>query len=178
LGNVVSAARNDVSYDDSLLTWNSCAINPAIGPASAADRQLTASVLGAGAERVDVDGPLPATIPDGPLYICELRVSPSAPLGAIPLGNTPAAFDQDGVAIPGATGTAGQVIVTTCNGDCDGNGAVTIGELTRCINAFLGQPLCNPTSPALSCPAADTDGSGGVSIGEVVNCVSRFLGGC
>jgi hypothetical protein len=68
--------------------------------------------------------------------------------------------------------------VTACGGDCDGDGTVTIGEVTRAVNLFLGQPLCNPGNPALSCPVADTDGNGIVSIGEVLQSVNRFANGC
>jgi len=72
----------------------------------------------------------------------------------------------------------GQVTRSNCPGDCDGNGTVTIGELTRCIRTFLGEPLCNTSNPAVSCGVADLDHSGAVSIGEVTACTNRFLNGC
>jgi len=55
---------------------------------------------------------------------------------------------------------------------------VTIGEVIKCVNMFLGQPFCNPTNPALGCPVADANLNGSVSIGEVIQCVNRFLNGC
>ena len=76
------------------------------------------------------------------------------------------------------TGTAAQVVVTTCTGDCNGDGIVTIGEVIKCVNLFLGQPFCNLADAKLSCPVADANMSGSVSIGEVVLCVNRFLAGC
>jgi len=58
-----------------------------------------------------------------------------------------------------------------CTGDCDGNGTVSIGDVTKCINVFLGQPLA-------LCPSADANQNMSVSIGEVTQCIGRFLNGC
>jgi photosystem II stability/assembly factor-like uncharacterized protein len=53
-------------------------------------------------------------------------------------------------------------------GDCDGDGQVTIGEVQRAINMFLGTkwPDCN----------ADCNGDGEVSIGELQKAINVFLG--
>ena len=98
--------------------------------------------------------------------------------GGLPPSNAPGASDLQGNDIPGVTGTAAQVVVTTCTGDCNGDGIVTIGEVIKCVNLFLGQPFCNLADAKLSCPVADANMSGSVSIGEVVLCVNRFLAGC
>jgi len=103
-----------------------------------------------------------ASIPDGLLYTAFFTVNANAASGVYPLSDTP----------------GGQIIVTTCTGDCNGNHQVSIGEVTKCVNLFLGQPLCNPSDPVGNCPVADANLSGTVSIGEVTQCVNRFLGGC
>lgn len=53
-------------------------------------------------------------------------------------------------------------------GDCDGDGVVSIGEVQRAINMFLGvqPPACG----------VDLDGNGTVSIGEVQKVINSFLG--
>ena len=53
-------------------------------------------------------------------------------------------------------------------GDCDGSGTVSIGEVQRVINMFLG-------AAAPDC-GADCDGNGQVSIGEVQKVINGFLG--
>jgi hypothetical protein len=69
-------------------------------------------------------------------------------------------------------------VVTTCTGDCNGDGVVSIGEVVKCINMFLGQPLCSTTDPAANCPVADVNNDGQVSIGEIMQCINNLVGGC
>jgi len=76
----------------------------------------------------------------------------------------------------GSAHTAGTTVTpavapAACVGDCDGNAVVSIGEVSKCINMFLGQPLA-------LCPVSDANQDGHVSIGEVTQCVNRFLNGC
>ena len=176
-GVLVSATSNDIGFDTNDFAIGACTIDPAIGPATAADKQLTRSSPSLGVEQVDVGGNLNA-LPNGPLFICSLSIAASVATGAYLLTNMPTASDTAGNPIDNVSGTAGPLIVTTCIGDCDGNGAVSVGELTKCIDAFLGQPLCNAGNPDLSCPVADANLDGAVSIGEVEQCVNRLLGGC
>lgn len=172
----VAATANDIGAVSNMV-MTSCAINPAIGPGSTPNKQLSVSVIGS-VERVSIFGSNTNPIPDGTLYGCTFSISSGAAVGTYSLANTPQASDPAGYDISGVTGAAGQIVVTTCTGDCDGNGIVTIGEVVRCVNLFLGQPLCNMTNINLSCPVADASLNGGVSIGEVVQCVNRFLDGC
>lgn len=58
-----------------------------------------------------------------------------------------------------------------CAGDCNGDDTVSIGEVAKCANAFLGRPL-------VICPAADSNNDDLVSFGEVAGCVISFLNGC
>ena len=55
-------------------------------------------------------------------------------------------------------------------GDCDGNGSVSIAEVQKAINMFLGlqPPSCG----------VDKDGDGQVGIGEVQKVINAFLGRC
>lgn len=72
----------------------------------------------------------------------------------------------------GLTATSPPVAVTVDNptmpGDCDGSGTVSIGEVQKAINMFLGvsPPDCG----------VDCNGDGAVSIGEVQKVINGFLG--
>ena len=70
------------------------------------------------------------------------------------------------------TGTSGRVEIVGCAsgvpGDCDDDGAVSIAEVQRVTNMFLG------SAPA-GC-GADCDGDGMVSIGELQKVLNAYLG--
>jgi len=175
-GTLIASTTNDIGFDTVVLAVNGCTINPAIGGGTAANKQLGEMPVAPGTERVTLSGTT-AAIPDGLLFTCTLHVAAGAMLGATGVANSASASDPGGLPVT-LGGAAGQVVVTACAGDCNGNGTVTIGEVTKCVNLFLGQPLCNPASPAASCPVADANNNGTVSIGEVTQCVNRFLNGC
>ncbi len=61
---------------------------------------------------------------------------------------------------------------TTCSGDCDGDGSVTVTDLVRLINIALGQ------GDLESCRAADSDQNGTVTVDEIVTTVRSALSGC
>jgi hypothetical protein len=61
--------------------------------------------------------------------------------------------------------------LSTCVGDCDGDGSVSISELVTGVNIALG------TQPLSRCPAFDP-GGGGVSISDLVTAVNNALDGC
>lgn len=176
-GTQVAATTNDIGFDSSLFTFNSVAINPAIAAGTPADKQLSSSAVGPGAERVEILGNTNA-IPDGLLHTSTFTIGLGVGANIYPLSNTPVASNPGGTGLPGVTGEPGQICVTTCSCDCNCDGTVTIGEVIKGINLFLGHPLCDPTNFALSCPVADTSLNGTMSIGEVVQCVNRFLNGC
>jgi len=72
-----------------------------------------------------------------------------------------------------ADGVAGVAVfnVSAClgvPGDCDGSGDISIGEVQRAINMFLGM---EPVSCGVDC-----DANGSVSIGEVQKVINGFLG--
>jgi hypothetical protein len=66
-----------------------------------------------------------------------------------------------------ATAASGQ-----CGGDCDGNGAVSIGDLIQAVNISLGRAAIGV------CAAGDTDGDGKIAINELVAAVRNGLNGC
>jgi hypothetical protein len=61
---------------------------------------------------------------------------------------------------------------STCAGDCDASGRVTVGELVLAVHVCLGR------APALACAAADADRSGSVSIDELLGAVVESLTDC
>jgi len=59
-----------------------------------------------------------------------------------------------------------------CVGDCDRNGEVSLGEVQRAFNIFLG------TAALETCAAADGNNDGEVTLGEVQVAFNNFLNGC
>ena len=131
--------------------------------------------------------PLPAPSVSGPSSGCSpVQLSTSSFLNY--------QWFRDGDPIPGATGqgygatVSGDYAVTVTDssgcqgtspafsvtvsiclpGDCDGSGVVSIGEVQKAINMFLGalSPDCG----------VDCDGDGQVSIGELQKVINAFLG--
>jgi len=168
----VTAVTDDFHFDANQFTLGSCVPSPGL------DKQVSQQSLAEGHERIALGPCASGAIADGQLYVCPIGIGAEVAAGSYPLMSTFTAVDPSCAALPGVVTTPGQITVTTCRGDCNGSGAVSIGEVIRCINEFLGQPLCHPTNPLLSCPVADANGSGTVSIGEVALCVGGFLNGC
>jgi hypothetical protein len=79
-------------------------------------------------------------------------------------------------ALAGATrahgAPAGIVIVPVCDGDCDGDGRVSIAELVTGVNIAQGQLAAG------ACPAFDADGDGAVAIAELIAAVRGALADC
>jgi hypothetical protein len=86
--------------------------------------------------------------------------------------NGPHSLSARATGASGLTGTSLPVSISVSNsgipGDCDGNGTVSIGEVQKAINMFLGSipPDCG----------VDCNGDGTVSIGEVQKVINAFLG--
>lgn len=66
----------------------------------------------------------------------------------------------------------GRLVVTSCQGECDGNGTVTVDELVLGINIALG------VSPPAACSTFDLDGNTMVTIDELVSAVRNSTEGC
>jgi len=139
-------------------------------------KSLSRTSLGPGGERIEVGGGA-ATIPNGVLYACTLTIVAATANGAYAIDNSASAFDATPAALP-AGGGDGVVNVTGCGGDCNGSGQVTIAEVSRASGLFLGDPLCNATTPNQSCPVADMiDNNDAIGIAEVSRTSCLFLSG-
>jgi len=64
------------------------------------------------------------------------------------------------------------VVPTSCAGDCDGNGSVSVGELIVAVNVALDR------ADLSRCAGVDRDGDGKVAINELITAVNRALDGC
>ncbi|GIW43896.1 MAG: hypothetical protein KatS3mg077_1178 [Candidatus Binatia bacterium] len=62
--------------------------------------------------------------------------------------------------------------VTSCAGDCDGNGQVMGNEITTVVQIMASR------LPLGACPNADADGDGEVTVGDVTKAVIRLARGC
>jgi hypothetical protein len=71
--------------------------------------------------------------------------------------------------VPTPTATAA---VSTCIGDCNGDGRVTVDEVVTGVNIALG------VVPASACPAFDGNGDGTVTVDEILQAVNNALNGC
>lgn len=60
-----------------------------------------------------------------------------------------------------------------CTGDCNGDGRVTVDELTRGVGLFL-----RSESPHDVCPATDVDFDGRLQVTELIQAVNNALRGC
>lgn len=144
------------------VTFQSVTINPAIGPSTATDKSVD-HMSSSGLDTYTVSGTNMVGIPNGDLYTARYLLDGLA-TGTYPLSE------------PAPLGT--QIIVSSCTGDCDGSGDVTLGEVQTCINKFLGAPICNPANSAANCPVADMNSNNSVSIGELQHCVLSKLQNC
>jgi hypothetical protein len=172
-GHAVAATSNEITFDDSIFSIESCFINPSLTPLG---KSLSRVPLVPSGERVSVAGG-PTPIPDGMLYACTLTIEAGAANGAYVIDNVAAATNAAAMPLP-ATGTDGMANISNCAADCDGNGTVSIGEVSRARGLFLGEPLCNSTNQNLSCPPADMiTVNNSISIGEVTRASCLFLNG-
>lgn len=149
-------------------------------------RPLTpATVVG---ERVQ---PLPSPTPS-PSRLPTSTASPSATTAASPTrtasafpSTTPAASPSP-TAPASPTPTPSESPVPTsspsptatavrCTGDCDGNGQVTVDEVTRLIGCPIGLHV-DRFCPVLAC--GDPNGSGAIEVNELVIAVNNLLRGC
>lgn len=109
---------------------------------------------------------------DPPTATATSTVLPTATPTATEMATaTPTATDPP---TPTATATPTATVSPNapCDGDCDGDGVVTVAEVVRGVNLALG------TVAIAECPAFDGDGSGEVSVDELIRAVLRALDGC
>lgn len=78
----------------------------------------------------------------------------SVPVGAAPMGVVVAAVPQ------------------MCQGDCNGDGVITVDEVLQAVDIALGRQAVN------TCIAADGDDDGQISVDEILGAVNTALSGC
>ncbi|MBI3784147.1 MAG: DUF3604 domain-containing protein [Deltaproteobacteria bacterium] len=61
---------------------------------------------------------------------------------------------------------------SSCSGDCDGSGDVTVDELVLMVNISLGN------ADLATCPVGDRDGSGDITIDEIIAAANNAAGLC
>jgi phosphohistidine phosphatase SixA len=76
------------------------------------------------------------------------------------------------VLVLGAVARPAAAAPSSCPGDCNGDGEVTVDELVRGVNIALG------TLTLDACPALDRNGDGQVTIEELLAAVSVAINGC
>ncbi len=103
----------------------------------------------------------PSELPRTPPASATATSSPSAP-----------AATPTSAATPRRSVTATQSPAAACNGDCDGDDRVSIGELITAVNVALGNLAAD------QCPRVDVNGDGAVAINELILAVNRALRGC
>jgi hypothetical protein len=86
-----------------------------------------------------------------------------------PVGATATPTESPAGETPTPTSTVGP---STCRGDCDGDGAVTVDELILAVAIAFG------TRPVEDCPSADANSSGTIDVSELVLAVQQALEGC
>ncbi|MGH7785586.1 MAG: intradiol ring-cleavage dioxygenase [Candidatus Binatia bacterium] len=92
-------------------------------------------------------------------------------LGVLALGiDLPQAATPTGAAPTETTTPTATAVPEVCDGDCSGDGRVTVAELIEGVNQALGS--------GGTCTAFDRDGNQNVSIGELIAAVTRALSGC
>jgi len=62
--------------------------------------------------------------------------------------------------------------ISTCAGDCDDTGAVTIDDIIRMVN------IAQMTAPIADCLAGDVDGDGTITVDEIIQAVNNAQNGC
>jgi len=175
-GTPVTSASTELTFDGSKFSLPSgaCFINSILDDVPGPGKTLTQTDLGPGHQRITVSGGT-AAIPNGQLYGCTLTIASGQAVGPYVIDNLPSTSNAAMQLLPTA-GVDGVINVTNCAGDCNGNGTVSVNEVSRASGLFLGDPLCNGSNSTQSCPNADminTDGS--VSIGEVTRSSCLFL---
>jgi PKD repeat protein len=154
----------DVTYDLASLTFTSAQIGPA---ALAAGKSLNSSTPSTGVIRLAILGINVTPIGDGIVAYLTFQVAQGAS-GSTVLNHSCGGTDCEGGGV-GMSCPGGIVSFTSgIPGDCDNDGQVSIGEVQKAINMFLG---LLPVGCGVDC-----NGDGAVSIGEVQKVVNVFLG--
>jgi hypothetical protein len=94
-----------------------------------------------------------------------------AAINLAPIGPTPTPTEPP-IGSPTPTASPTPPVVSSCVGDCEGSGTVTVDELLVMVNIAL-----NSTAVA-ACTAGDADANGEITIDEILTAVNNALGSC
>jgi PKD repeat protein len=164
-GNTVCGTSNKVSYDSTKLTYVETTLGPAgqtAGKQVFVNQNPTTKVI-----TIGVSGFNTTPIQDGIVAYLKFTVISGA-TGSPSVTSTCGLSDCAGIDISAVCNQGTVTIGPSKLGDCDGNGSVSIGEVQKAINMFLG-------TQAVGC-GVDCNSSGTVSIGEVQKVINGFLG--
>jgi PKD repeat protein len=162
---VITAFTTDVTYDASKLT-------PTGVTTTAPGKLIGGNIVTAGTYRITLYGGT-GTLSNGTVAtVCfDTTAGQCATYPIAHAAGSPTASDAAANAVT-VTGTPGSITAAGCGGtkpgDCDGNDTVSIGEVQKAINMFLG-------TLATGC-GVDCNANGAVSIGEVQKVINGFLG--
>lgn len=162
----VAAITVDVGYDPIVFKNPTALIGPA---SSAAAKTIATNEAASGLFRITIFSPSNNDpIGDGVIVYLTLNILSNAPTNTAILTCTPTGSDPSGtdVFIEGKNATVS--ILGNMEGDCNGDGTVTIAEVQSAINMYL------EILPVLDC--VDVNGNGKVSIGEVQKVINNHLG--
>lgn len=174
----VAATTNSVVFNGEVLSLSAsdCAVNPAIG------KRLTAAPVGGSESDATfrfhiVSASNTQRIGDGVLFTCRFMIAPGAIPGRYALTvDAKAAFGPSGAEVERVLGENGSVTVSlvprACAGDCNGDLAVTVGEV------ILGVAIAGGRASLSECLPMDLDGDGAILIGELIAAVGSLLDGC
>lgn len=173
----INLLQQAITTESSDLSLSSCSLAASLASVPF-EKTITVDNTGVGEATIAVNSPGAAyPLPSGILYSCVLQIGNLATPGESSIFSNASAVDTTAQAFS-LVSQPGSITVTACDGDCNGSGEVTIGEVLACINHFLGRPLCEPSAERTACPIADANADSGVSIGEVSRCVNSFLSNC
>ena len=83
-----------------------------------------------------------------------------------------AAIDATDVHSPFSNEATVSVAATTCVGDCNFDGIVTVDELLAGVNIALG------SLPIERCPVFDVNGDGEITVNEIVAAINNAVNSC
>lgn len=163
-GASICGLTTDLTFDSTKLDYVQVQIGPS---ASEAGKSISATVVSPGLLRIAIIGINVTPMGDG--VVAEVRFhTAQGAAGSTTLDHACGATDCQGVvlgmACPGGTVT----FTSGVPGDCDNDGSVSIGEVQKAVNMFLG---LIPVDCGVDC-----NDDGAVSIGEVQKVINAFLG--
>lgn len=181
MGDMVASVQVDIAFNaatavNAMGGVPDCTVNPAIHKDGS-----TFSFLPSGCTpgmtctgvRALIDGNTDPIASGSTLFSCSATVAATAGTGSYPLVCSGAsASDSAGGDLLAMCADGSIQAEPSCPGDCNGDGEVTVNEITLGVAIALGN------QPVSACPAADVNGDGMVNVAELLQAVGAALNGC